>query len=104
MDRIALLATLFTALTLVVLVWSKPLQKMPFWFFVFLCVVFHPAGSALFSALDSTGGTVGAVAEWTFRCSANVLFASLVTSAYRGIKSFRGTRANRHSYLQEVDA
>lgn len=104
MNRIALLTTLVPALALAAIVWSKPLQKTPFWSFVLLCVLFHPAGSALFSALNSTAGTAGTVAEWTFMCSANVLFAALVASAYRAIKCFRGTRANGHSYHQEVDA
>jgi hypothetical protein len=49
-------------------------------------------------------GPAGPLAEWTFMLSVSVLFAALVASAHRGIKSFRGTRALQHSCHQEVDA
>ncbi|MFI9585844.1 hypothetical protein ACIHCQ_29255 [Streptomyces sp. NPDC052236] len=104
MDRIDFLIALVAALALAVVAWSKPLQNLPFWLFVLLCVVFYPAGRKLFSALESAAGAAGPLAEWTFMFGVNVLFAALVSSAYRGIKSFRGTRADRHSYHQEVDA
>ncbi|MEI5032176.1 hypothetical protein RB201_02535 [Streptomyces sp. S1A(2023)] len=97
MDRIDVLTVLVTTLALAVIVWSKPLQKQPFWLFVLLCVVFYPVGTALLSALEAAAGAAGPVAEWTFLCSTSVLFASLVASAYRGIKSFRGVRAGLHS-------
>ncbi|GAB3953025.1 hypothetical protein [Streptomyces sparsus] len=102
MDRIDVLIALVAALALGVIAWSKPLQKLPFWAFVLLCVVFHPAGTALFSALESAAGTGGAMAEWTFLFSVNLLFAALLASAYRGIRSLRDTPAHAHSHHQKV--
>ncbi|MGC9496258.1 hypothetical protein [Streptomyces sp. WG7] len=104
MDRIDVLTALVAALALAVVVWSKPLEKQPFWFFVLLCAAFYPAGRELFSALESAAGTGRPPAEWTFMVSVNVLFAALVASAYRGIMSFRGTRADRRSSHREIDA
>lgn len=104
MDRIDVLTVLVTTLALAVIVWSKPLQKQSFWVFLLLCVVFHPVGTVLLSTLESTAGAAGPVTEWTFLCSANVLFAALVASAHRRIKSFRGVRADRHSpYHQDIE-
>ncbi|MGC9380975.1 hypothetical protein [Streptomyces sp. MH13] len=104
MERIDLLTALVAALALAVVVWSKPLEKQPFWLFVLLCAAFYPAGKALFSALESAAGPGGPPAEWTFMVSVNVLFAALVASACRRITSFRGTRADRRSHHREVDA
>ncbi|MEU3729314.1 hypothetical protein AB0E81_07870 [Streptomyces sp. NPDC033538] len=104
MDRIDVLTALVAVFALAVVVWSHPLRKLPFWLFVLLCVVFHPAGKALFSALESAAGAGGSLAEWTFMFSVNVLFAALVASAYRGFKSFRDTQADRSSHHQEIDA
>lgn len=104
MDRIDILTALVAAVSLAVVTWSKPLQKMPFWLFVLLCVVFYPAGKELLSALESATGAAGSLTEWTFMFSVNVLFAAIVASAYRGVMSFRGTRADRHSHHEEAEA
>ncbi|MEI7033370.1 hypothetical protein [Streptomyces pratensis] len=98
MDGIDVLIALFAALALGVVAWSKPLQKLSFWGFVLLCAVFHPADTALFSALESAAGTGGTMAEWTFMFSVNLLFAALLASAYRGITSLRDTPAHGHSH------
>ncbi|MEK8144195.1 hypothetical protein NKH18_27120 [Streptomyces sp. M10(2022)] len=103
MERIDILAVLLAALALAVVAWSKPLQKLPSWLFMLLCVVFYPAGKALLSALESAAGAVGALAEWTFLISVNLLFAVLAASAYRRIKSFRGIRADRYSHHQDIE-
>jgi cytochrome b subunit of formate dehydrogenase len=104
MDRIDVLTALVAVLALAVVAWSKPLQKLSFWVFVLLCVVFHPAGTALFSALESTAGAGGTMAEWTFMFSVNVLFAALVASAHRGVKSLRDAPALGHSSHREISA
>ncbi|MCC5035967.1 hypothetical protein DMH02_022860 [Streptomyces sp. WAC 00631] len=95
MDRIDVLTALVAALALAVVAWSNPLQKLPFWVFLLLCVVFHPVGTGLFSALESAAGAGGSLAEWTFTCSMNVLFAALAVVTWRGVRSYRGSRADR---------
>ncbi|KNE84206.1 MULTISPECIES: hypothetical protein [Streptomyces] len=95
MDRIDVLVTLVAALALAVVAWSNPLQKLPFWAFLLLCVVFHPVGTWLFSALEAAAGSGGSLAEWTFTCSMNVLFAALAVMTRRGVRSYRSSRADR---------
>ncbi|MFD3732612.1 hypothetical protein [Streptomyces sp. NPDC058632] len=104
MDRIDVLIVLVAAVALAVIAWSKPLEKLPFWLFLVLCVAFHPVGEELFSAMESALGAGSTWAEWTFMISVNVLFAALVASAFQGVKSFRATRADRHSHHQDIDA
>ncbi|MEU0116746.1 hypothetical protein ABZ137_24370 [Streptomyces bobili] len=104
MDRIDVLTVLAATLALAVIMWSKPLRKLPFWLFTLLCLVFHLVSTPLYPALESAVGTAGPVAEWTFLCSVSILFAALVASAHQGIKSFRGVHADRHSpYHQDIE-
>ncbi|GAB3967666.1 hypothetical protein [Streptomyces sparsus] len=103
MERTDVLVALVSALALAAIVWSKPLQKLSFWVFVILCVVFYPVGRELFSVLESASGTTGSVAEWIFMWSVDVLFAALVVAVHRGIRSFQSTRADRVCHSGDID-
>ncbi|MEZ3177630.1 hypothetical protein KYY02_02550 [Streptomyces pimonensis] len=102
MERIDAAVALIAALALAVTAWSKPLKVLPFWQLIIVCAVSYPVGAKLFSALGS--GRAGAVwAEWTFLISVGLLSTVLTASALRWIRSFQGTRADRHTYHQDFD-
>lgn len=103
MERIDVVVALVAAVALVATAWSKPLKVLSFWHLVLVCAVFYPVGAKLFSALEPAGNG-GVWAEWTFLISVGLLFAVLAASALRGIRSFRGARADRHAYHQDLDA
>lgn len=102
MDRTDVVVALIAVLALAVTAWSKPLKVLSFWHLVIVCAVSYPVGEKLFSALESAGAD-GVWAEWTFVISVGLLFAVLAASALRRIRTFQGTRADRHSYHQDFD-
>ncbi|MFF1463346.1 hypothetical protein [Streptomyces sp. NPDC058330] len=104
MERIDVVIVLIAALALAAMAWARPLDKLPFWLFLVLCAAFYPVGAQLFTAMESAAGNGGTWAEWTFTISVDLLFATLVASAVQGVRSFRGTRADRPSDHQGIDA
>ncbi|MEU5697890.1 hypothetical protein [Streptomyces aurantiacus] len=102
MERTDVIIVLIAVVSLVVM--AKPLQSTPFWLVLVLAAVSYPLDRKLLSALESATGAGSTWASSVFTITTGLAFAVLGSLVVRGVKSFRGTRAERREHGLKIDA
>lgn len=102
MDRTDVIILLIAVLT--VAVTARPLKSTSLWLIILLAALSYPVYRQLFPALESATGPGSTWASHVLMVSTGLLCAALGSLAVRGLRSFRGTRADRRHHDAEIDA